>query len=150
MQNHVDTLTGKHEQVIGVVVPRVVADVMHDLARMQRAPDLPFGNGAVLVVPFACLRVDSSVVPAHYLSPLGGVSLRSATYSVDRATPSIFATSVTCCLGSWSSCLAMATCLSVSLRGRPPLRPRALAAARPAMVRSRMSSRSNSASAPKM
>ena len=38
----------------------------------------------------------------------------------------------------------------VILKGRPPLRPRARAEARPAMVRSEMSSRSNSARAAKM
>ncbi len=38
----------------------------------------------------------------------------------------------------------------VIVKGRPPLRPRALAEAMPALVRSEMSSRSNSASAAKM
>ena len=38
----------------------------------------------------------------------------------------------------------------VILKGRPPLRPRARAEARPAMVRSEMSSRSNSARAAKI
>ena len=37
-----------------------------------------------------------------------------------------------------------------SLEGRPPLRPRARAACNPAKVRSRISERSNSASAPKI
>src|SRR5690625_7615453 len=91
--------------------------------------------GSVFRVALAGSGVDTSVVPAHYLSPFGVVSLRRATYRVDLATPSILATSVTCWLGFMSSCLAIAICFAVSLRGRPPLRPRALAAARPALAR---------------
>ena len=45
---------------------------------------------------------------------------------------------------------AICAFLGVSAFGRPPCRPRALAAFSPACVRSRMISRSNSASAPKM
>ncbi len=43
---------------------------------------------------------------------------------------------------------ATASFSAVILDGRPPLRPRARAAARPAIVRSRINARSNSASAP--
>ena len=46
--------------------------------------------------------------------------------------------------------LALRTWPASSLRGRPPLRPRALAATRPALVRSWMSARSNSDSAAKI
>ena len=39
--------------------------------------------------------------------------------------------------------LAIATCFSFNARGRPPVRPRALALAKPAMVRSRITTRSH-------
>jgi len=53
------------------------------------------------------------------------------------------------CFGSWAKVCSSANWSSSSLRGRPPFRPRARAAASPAAVRSRMSARSNSATAPK-
>src|SRR5271166_432432 len=52
-------------------------------------------------------------------------------------------------VGSLWSITACRFFLSSRLRGRPPILPRARAAARPARVRSRMMSRSNSARAPK-
>jgi hypothetical protein len=52
--------------------------------------------------------------------------------------------------GSLSIALAAARSFSVSDRGRPPRRPRAHAAANPAVVRSLMIERSNSANAAKM
>ena len=48
------------------------------------------------------------------------------------------------------ACVARRSVAMSILRGRPPRRPLALAAARPARVRSAISPRSNSASAPKM
>jgi hypothetical protein len=55
-------------------------------------------------------------------------------------------------LGSWLSHggHGQADFAGVILNGRPPFRPRARAEARPAMVRSEMSSRSNSARAAKI
>src|SRR5919204_1464429 len=47
----------------------------------------------------------------------------------------------------WRMARAAAAFSGVSLRGRPPRRPAALAISRPAWLRSRISSRSNSASA---
>jgi hypothetical protein len=73
-----------------------------------------------------------------------------ARYRVVRDTPSSPATSVTDCFGSSRSRRAFAIFLLSSFRGLPPVRPRARAEANPAMVRSRINSRSNSANAPKM
>ena len=54
----------------------------------------------------------------------------------------------TVCSRSSYNLQAARTWSALSFEGRPPLRPRALAAASPAIVRSRMISRSNWAKAP--
>ena len=66
-----------------------------------------------------------------------------------RLTPTAAAISR---IGCWRARIASAAASFSALNdnGRPPSRPRARAAANPARVRSRMTSRSNSASAPKM
>ena len=64
-------------------------------------------------------------------------------------TPKRRATSSTVMLESRSIALAAARSPSLRDRGRPPLRPLARAASRPAVVRSRITERSNSASAAK-
>ena len=68
-------------------------------------------------------------------------------YSVARCTPSTRAISTIDCPLARIACAAE-TFSGVSAIGRPPVRPRARAAVRPARVRSRMISRSNSARAP--
>jgi hypothetical protein len=80
----------------------------------------------------------------HDLPCLPGVGL-SARYSVDRATPTTCAISPTVLSLVSYSCRATASFAGVSFGLRPPLRPRARAAARPALSRSQMMSRSASA-----
>jgi len=72
-----------------------------------------------------------------------------ALYSVDRATLKRAAISVTDISCDRSKARIVFTSLGVSLAGRPPLRPRARAALRPAIVRSLIRFRSNSARAAK-
>ncbi len=64
--------------------------------------------------------------------------------------PNFFATSAAIDLGSLIADIAIFSVVRVTFRGRPPFLPRARAAARPARVRSIISSRSNSASAAKI
>ena len=68
---------------------------------------------------------------------------------VARLTPSswpISATVLSCCRQKVLAVWALEKASLDNPLGRPPWRPRALAAVRPALVRSRMMSRSNSAS----
>ena len=67
-----------------------------------------------------------------------------------RAIPRRCATSVVLASRSTMAAIAMRSAAFVILRGRPPRRPRARAAASPARVRSRISSASNSANAAKI
>jgi hypothetical protein len=64
--------------------------------------------------------------------------------------PSRLATSLAFVFGSAIAAMAIFIVSMVILRGLPPNRPRALAAARPAFVRSRINSASNSARAANM
>jgi hypothetical protein len=81
--------------------------------------------------------------------PFQVAGLRMVRYRVERATPKRAAISPT----GISAVLSRARIVLMSLResfaGRPPLRPRARAALRPATVLSRIRLRSNSASAAK-
>src|ERR1017187_9033464 len=63
--------------------------------------------------------------------------LRTARYRVDRATPKRAAISATGMSAALSSARMVLISLAESLAGRPPFRPRARAAFRPATVRSR-------------
>ena len=67
-----------------------------------------------------------------------------------RVIPNRRATSVALFWGSASAAIAIFRVAGVTLRGRPPTRPRARAAVKPACVRSRISSASNSANAAKI
>jgi len=99
-------------------------------------------------------EVTRTQLPAHShsggfrrLPAIGSLSRRSARYTVVRLTPStspICATVMSCC--SYNR-RAVRTWSADNRGGRPPVRPRARAAASPAWVRSRMRSRSNSANA---
>ena len=64
--------------------------------------------------------------------------------------PSSLQSSLTFVLGLPIEAIASRTFAGVIVNGRPPVRPRARAEARPAIVRSEINSRSNSARAAKM
>ena len=70
-------------------------------------------------------------------------------YSVARLTPTVAAIASMVCSFESRICRATASFSTVMTGGRPAIRPRARAAASPAMVRSRIRSRSNSARTPK-
>src|ERR1700683_4055300 len=91
----------------------------------------------------ALLRAPSAIGGGH------AAGLRTARYRVDRATPKRAAISATGMSAVLSSAWMVLISLAESLAGRPPFRPRARAAFRPATARSRIKVRSNSASAAK-
>jgi len=72
------------------------------------------------------------------------------TWAAWRKLPRHLATSVALTLGSLIAAMAMVSVARSILRGRPPMRPRARAAARLAWVRSAINSRSNSAKVAKI
>jgi hypothetical protein len=80
---------------------------------------------------------------------LQGVEAVILRYGVDRFTPNCAAISRTGTSLERSRVRIVFSSLGLSFFGRPPLRPRARAAFKPACVRSRIRLRSNSASAPK-
>jgi hypothetical protein len=88
----------------------------------------------------------SSFVPSGRNSPFGEM----CRYRVCRVMPSSWHRSPTLVSGWHIAAIARRSLAAVILNGRPPFRPRARAEARPATVRSAISSRSNSASAAKM
>ena len=75
--------------------------------------------------------------------------LSTARYRVDRAIPKRAAISATGISAVFSRARMVLISLAESFGGRPPLRPRARAALRPATVLSRIKLRSNSARAAK-
>jgi hypothetical protein len=88
----------------------------------------------------------SSFSPSGRSIPSGPTCL----YKVWRVTPSSAQRSPTLVSGLPMAAIAKRSFAGVMVYGRPPIRPRARAEARPARVRSAISSRSNSASAAKI
>jgi mercuric reductase len=92
-----------------------------------------------------------------YLTMVEGLKLAAQTplgeicrYRVCRVMPSSRHRSPTLVSGCPIAAIARRSLAAVILNGRPPFRPRARADAKPAMVRSAINSRSNSANAAKM
>ena len=89
----------------------------------------------------------SFLVFTRFVGRAGGGWDGRSRYSVERDTPSVRQMSATLPLRSAMSAAASAACFLSRRRGLPPVRPLALALDSPAFVRSRMTSRSNSANA---
>src|SRR5690606_19972057 len=105
----------------------------HDALYMQRSIHFSCYSRAAVCYSFIALRP-----PGRY------------RYRVEVATPSLLAASATVIFISVRSALAAARSSRDRPRGLPPKRPLARADASPAIVRSRMMERSNSANAPKI
>jgi len=84
--------------------------------------------------------------PSGRSSPIGD----TCRYKVCRVTPSSSQSALTLVCGLPMDAIARRSLAGVILNGRPPLRPRARAEAKPATVRSEISSRSNSANEAKI
>src|SRR5271154_687966 len=125
-----------------VLAPAVLASGLGEgaprsvqIARSRTAPADPAAPADPEVATQAAVAHQPRARSRDHL-PFVGVMVRrarsSARYRVERSTLRLAATSVIVVARSASSRLACSSCRSLIFAGRPPLRPRARAAARPA------------------
>ncbi len=67
MKDHMRALAAEAPDVVRMVVTSVAVDVMDHLFRERGTAQLPLGDGPVLIVVFACLRVRALLVAGHEL-----------------------------------------------------------------------------------
>ncbi len=155
-----ETIKGFHKPRSDSLRPRADADegltCRRQMLRLAGGGDSPRviqASGTYAAFPAARLREGRSLVSVLFEDGKSTTgpdhpTRASVSSSVDRATLKLRQTLALLAPPS-SAASTCSSCSDPRVGGRPPLRPRRLAAARPAMTRSRVSARSYWASAPK-